>query len=171
MPSLNTRKAKIKTDCVIKTSTILLSTFDKFMKKIKRYSHVATLEEIKENDFNLNIRRYADTSPPPEIFDVKAILNGGIPKYEVEDEYIQEVLDGFDVKKIFDDRDKDYYVFKESIESKEQIREVAGDVEAVTLKQIERWWEKYQTPLRQVEKDCQAATEKMNGFLVELGYE
>jgi type I restriction enzyme M protein len=148
----------------------IVSTFDNY-EKIKRYSHVATLEEIKENDFNLNIRRYADTSPPPEIFDVKAILNGGIPKYEVEDEYIQEVLDGFDVKKIFDDRDKDYYVFKESIESKEQIREVAGDVEAVTLKQIERWWEKYQTPLRQVEKDCQAATEKMNGFLVELGYE
>jgi type I restriction enzyme M protein len=125
----------------------IVSTFDNY-EKIKRYSHVATLEEIKENDFNLNIRRYADTSPPPEIFDVKAILNGGIPKYEVEDEYIQEVLDGFDVKKIFDDRDKDYYVFKESIESKEQIREVAGDVEAVTLKQIERWWEKYQTPLR-----------------------
>jgi type I restriction enzyme M protein len=102
---------------------------------------------------------------------VKAILNGGIPKYEVEDEYIQEVLDGFDVKKIFDDRDKDYYVFKDRIKSKEQIRETVGEVEAITLKQIERWWDKYQMPLRQVEKDCQDATEKMNRFLAELGYE
>jgi type I restriction enzyme M protein len=147
MPSLNTKEGKNQNRLRDKDINHIVSTFDNY-EKIKRYSHVATLEEIKENDFNLNIRRYADTSPPPEIFDVKAILNGGIPKYEVEDEYIQEVLDGFDVKKIFDDRDKDYYVFKESIESKEQIREVAGDVEAVTLKQIERWWEKYQTPLR-----------------------
>jgi type I restriction enzyme M protein len=148
----------------------IVEHFDKF-KEEKRYSHIATLVEIKENDFNLNIRRYADTSAPPEIFDVKAILNGGIPKYEVEDEYIQEVLDGFDVKKIFDDRDKNYYVFKDRIKSKEQIRETVGEVEAITLKQIERWWDKYQMPLRQVEKDCQDATEKMNRFLAELGYE
>jgi len=149
---------------------LIVNTFSKY-EEIKRYSHIATLDEIEEKDFNLNIRRYADTSPPPEIFDVKAILNGGIPKYEVEDDYIQEIMLGFDVKLIFDVLDKDYYHFKVEIESKEQIREIVGDVEAVTLKQIERWWEKYQTPLRQVEKDCLVATEKMNGFLVELGYE
>ena len=61
----------------------ILGTFDNY-EEINRYSKVVTLEEIKENDYNLNIRRYADTSPPPEIFDVKAILHGGIPKYEVE---------------------------------------------------------------------------------------
>ncbi|MEK6204390.1 MAG: cyclic nucleotide-binding domain-containing protein, partial [Amylibacter sp.] len=37
------------------------------------------------NDYNLNIRRYADTSPPPEQFDVKAILGGGVPVSEIED--------------------------------------------------------------------------------------
>jgi type I restriction enzyme M protein len=41
---------------------------------------------------HLNFCRYADTSPPPEQFDVRAILRGGIPVSEVEDEYIQETL-------------------------------------------------------------------------------
>ena len=41
------------------------------------------MDEIRENDYNLNIRRYADTSPPPEQFDVKAILRGGIPVSEL----------------------------------------------------------------------------------------
>lgn len=35
---------------------------------VKRYSHVATFDEIKENDYNLNIPRYVDTFvPEPEI--------------------------------------------------------------------------------------------------------
>ena len=60
----------------------------------KRYAKVVSMNEIRENDYNLNIRRYADTSPPPEQFDVKAILHGGIPISEVQDEYIQETLAG-----------------------------------------------------------------------------
>jgi len=41
----------------------IVRTFDDYT-EIKRYSKIATLEEIAENDYNLNIRRYADTSPP-----------------------------------------------------------------------------------------------------------
>ena len=40
----------------------------------KRYAKVVDLEEIRENDYNLNISRYADTSPPPGNFDVRATL-------------------------------------------------------------------------------------------------
>lgn len=37
-------------------------------KDVDRYAHVATLDEIKENDYNLNIPRYVDTfEPEPEI--------------------------------------------------------------------------------------------------------
>ena len=74
----------------------IVATFDAYQDE-KRYSKVVNLDEIRENDYNLNIRRYADTSPPPEIFDVRAILHGGIPVREVEDEYVQESLNGFDV--------------------------------------------------------------------------
>ena len=69
----------------------VLDVYDAFEDE-RRYSKVVLMDEIRENDYNLNIRRYADTSPPPEQFDVKAILRGGIPVSEVEDEYIQETL-------------------------------------------------------------------------------
>lgn len=37
-------------------------------KEVERFSHRATLEEIKENDYNLNIPRYVDTfEPEPEV--------------------------------------------------------------------------------------------------------
>ncbi len=42
----------------------IVSTFDGY-EEINRYSKIVTLDEIRENDHNLNIRRYADTSPPP----------------------------------------------------------------------------------------------------------
>ena len=38
-----------------------------------KYSHVATLEEIKENDYNLNIPRYVDTFEEEEIIDIDEV--------------------------------------------------------------------------------------------------
>jgi type I restriction enzyme M protein len=48
------------------------------------YSAVVSKEELAENNYNCNIRRYADNAPPPEPQDVRAHLLGGIPKVEVE---------------------------------------------------------------------------------------
>jgi len=68
----------------------IVTTFEDY-EEIKRYSRVVALAEIEENDWNLNIRRYADTSPPPEIFDVRAILYDF--KTEIESkESIREVI-------------------------------------------------------------------------------
>lgn len=39
---------------------------------------------LRENDFNLNIRRYADNAPPPEPHDVRAHLLGGVLRAEVQ---------------------------------------------------------------------------------------
>lgn len=147
---------------------------------IKRYARVVPFSEIAENDFNLNIRRYADTSPPAEIFDVRAILHGGIPMREVNDEYIQEeMLNGFDVSAVFDiksdKKDNDYYAFKPSIESKEQIRlvveEQVGDVDAKIISQLEHWWDKYQVSLHELDAQVTEAEQVMQGYLKELGYE
>lgn len=41
--------------------------------EIKKYSHRASLEEIADNDFNLNIPRYVDTFEPEEEIDVAAL--------------------------------------------------------------------------------------------------
>lgn len=42
-------------------------------KPIDKYAHSATLEELKENDFNLNIPRYVDTYEEPEPVNLEAV--------------------------------------------------------------------------------------------------
>ena len=63
----------------------IASTFERY-DDVPNYARRVSLDEIKDsaNDFNLNIRRYVDNSPPPEPHDVRAHLLGGIPVSEVE---------------------------------------------------------------------------------------
>ncbi|MBM4458233.1 MAG: SAM-dependent DNA methyltransferase, partial [Chloroflexi bacterium] len=61
----------------------IVSTFDAF-RDVPRYAAVVSVAELAANDWNLNIRRYADNAPPPELHDVRAHLLGGIPQVEVE---------------------------------------------------------------------------------------
>ncbi|MCD8209996.1 MAG: type I restriction-modification system subunit M [Prevotella sp.] len=49
---------------------------DKFSRRVSR-------EEIRNNDYNLNIPRYVDSSEAPETYDLYATINGGIPKSEI----------------------------------------------------------------------------------------
>jgi type I restriction enzyme M protein len=51
---------------------------------VPKYSREVSVDELKREEFNLNIRRYVDNSPPPEPHDVKAHLFGGIPTVEVD---------------------------------------------------------------------------------------
>ena len=148
----------------------ILTIFNEY-EDTKRYSKVVSMDEIRKNDYNLNIRRYADTSPPPEQFDVKAVLQGGIPVSEVEDEYIQETLQGMDVSCVFVRRDNEYYDFKPEIETKEQIRDHLGDAEQSVITQFERWWDKYRVSLREIDAQVKQSEEMMQGYLKELGYE
>ena len=42
--------------------------------EIEKYSHCATLKEIEENDYNLNIPRYVDTFEEEEEIDIKVVM-------------------------------------------------------------------------------------------------
>ena len=42
--------------------------------EIEKYSHLATLQEVKDNDYNLNIPRYVDTFEEEEEIDIKAVM-------------------------------------------------------------------------------------------------
>ncbi len=149
----------------------ILAAFDGYQ-AIKRYARVVDITEIAENDFNLNIRRYADTSPPPEIFDVRALLHGGVPVREVHDDYIQEeILKDFDVSAMFIKRDDNYYDFKTEITSKELIRTFLPVDNQALISQIERWWDKYRVSLLELDWQVAQAESVMKGFLAELGYE
>ncbi len=56
---------------------------------IPAYSRSVSLDEIRNNDYNLNIPRYVDSSEESETWDLYASMFGGIPKKELEllDEY------------------------------------------------------------------------------------
>ena len=50
---------------------------------LSKYSKVVEREEIRENEYNLNIPRYVDSSPKDESFDIYATMFGGIPQDEI----------------------------------------------------------------------------------------
>lgn len=44
-------------------------------KEIEKYSHCATLQEVRDNDYNLNIPRYVDTFEEEEPIDIHAVMS------------------------------------------------------------------------------------------------
>jgi type I restriction enzyme M protein len=54
--------------------------------EIERYSRMVPLAEIQgaDNDYNLNIPRYVDSSEPEDIQDLHAHLHGGIPNRDID---------------------------------------------------------------------------------------
>lgn len=52
---------------------------------IEKYSTVISKDEIRKNDYNLNIPRYVDSSEEPEHWDIYALMHGGIPKQELQE--------------------------------------------------------------------------------------
>lgn len=61
---------------------------------IDKYSYVATLEEIAENDYNLNIPRYVDTFEEEEAIDLEAVA-GELKDLETELESTNQTIADF----------------------------------------------------------------------------
>lgn len=49
------------------------------------YSKVVSRDEIRDNDYNLNIPRYVDSSDSAESWDIYAAMFGGIPEKEIDE--------------------------------------------------------------------------------------
>jgi type I restriction enzyme M protein len=115
-------------------------------KEISKYSRIVDIKEIGEDDFNLNIRRYVDNSPDPEIEDVYAHLSGGISKREVE-LYNQE-FEKFNFSPYFllKEKDNSYLEFREDIEEKGKIKEIIEGNDSIKLaisnheEKLIEWW-------------------------------
>ena len=52
---------------------------------IDKYSKVVSKDEIRSNDYNLNIPRYVDSSEKAESYDIYATMFGGIPNSEIDE--------------------------------------------------------------------------------------
>jgi type I restriction enzyme M protein len=100
------------------------------------FAKVVTAAELAENDFNCNIRRYADNAPPPEPHDVRAHLHGGAPLL---------AQGGVDVDTFFTDRGDGYADWNHNIQSPAG-REAARDAIRHAVAQqntgagLDKWW-------------------------------
>ena len=52
---------------------------------VEKFSRVVNKEEIRKNDYNLNIPRYVNSSEKAETWDIYSSMFGGIPIYEVNE--------------------------------------------------------------------------------------
>ena len=83
----------------------IASAYERF-EDIPDYARRVSFEELsgEAHDFNLNVRRHVDNSPPPEPHDVRAHLLGGIPVVEVKAQRpLLEAL-GFEASHVFSAR-------------------------------------------------------------------
>lgn len=115
---------------------------------IPGYARVVTREELRDNDANLNIRRYADNAPPPESHDVRAHLHGGVPKAEVADKADLFTAHGFTTDAVFVDRDDAYYNFAPVLDRAALAALVTNHQgvrarEAELASARETWWEEH----------------------------
>ncbi len=79
------------------------------------FAKVVTLDELAGNDFNCNIRRYANNAPPPEPHDVRAHLHGGVPMEEIDDaKYLLERA-GLEADTLFTDRGDGYADWRHNV--------------------------------------------------------
>lgn len=71
----------------------IVNTYKNFS-EIEKYSHIATLKEIKENDYNLNIPRYVDTFEEEKPVDIAATKQE-IKKLEKELVTVRAEMDAY----------------------------------------------------------------------------
>ena len=71
----------------------IVTTFRDF-KQVDKYAYAATLDEIKENEFNLNIPRYVDTFEPEPEVDIPAVRRE-IAALEDELATVEKELNGY----------------------------------------------------------------------------
>ena len=63
-------------------------------KEIEKYSHLASMDEIKENDYNLNIPRYVDTFEEEETIDLEKV-SSELKALEIEMKTTDETIASF----------------------------------------------------------------------------
>jgi type I restriction enzyme M protein len=123
----------------------IVTTFEEY-REIPGFSTIVDIDTLEANDWNLNIRRYADNAPPPEPHDVRAHLVGGIPKSEVEAKAELFKSHGLNPMDLMTPRDDRYLDFVEQITTKADIKSAietnAGLMarEAKIWENFNAWW-------------------------------
>jgi len=135
----------------------------------------------KDNDYNLNIRRYADNAPPPEPHDVRAHLVGGVPRAEVSSKNMLFSAHGFDAGVVFQDRDDRYLDFRKAFSSATELKGLVTEDTGVVAREkaladaFETWWTEHSMGLVKLPQNKQMMAlradylQSFNAALVPVG--
>jgi len=124
----------------------IVTTFDEY-RAIDSFSAIVDNATLKENHYNLNIRRYADNAPPPEPHDVRAHLVGGIPKAEVADKTGLFSAHGLNPLDLLVERDAKYYDFAPALDTRQALKPAIETNAGLVAKEVairaafEQWWQ------------------------------
>ncbi len=124
----------------------IVHTFESYT-EVPGFSAIVSNATLRENDFNLNIRRYADNAPPPEPHDVRAHLLGGMPKTEVAAKSALFSAHGLDPLALFVERDANYYDFRPEIASRQSIKPAIDSNSGLLAREqslraaFDGWWQ------------------------------
>ncbi|WP_114153317.1 type I restriction-modification system subunit M [Chromobacterium haemolyticum] len=128
----------------------IVTTFDDF-RAIDGFSAIIDNTTLKENGYNLNIRRYADNTPPPEPHDVRAHLLGGIPKAEVAAKATLFSAHGLNPLDLLVERSNDstgkYFDFAPALNQRQALKPAIEDNAGLVAKEttirkvFEQWWQ------------------------------
>ncbi|MGE4072189.1 MAG: N-6 DNA methylase [Lysobacterales bacterium] len=124
----------------------IVNTFEGFV-EVPGFSAIVSNATLGENDYNLNIRRYADNAPPPEPHDVRAHLLGGVPKAEVAAKAPLFSAHGIDPMALFIERDADYFDFRPELSTRQSIKPAVESNSGLLAREqslreaFEVWWQ------------------------------
>lgn len=115
--------------------------------EIAAYARRVPVAELRDEDYNCNIRRYVDNAPPPEPHDVRAHLHGGVPLAEIDSlERYWANYRGLR-EDLFVPRDDDYQDFAPTLTDKRDIAPLINDHPGVAaanqavMDRLETWWQ------------------------------
>lgn len=117
---------------------------------ISGFATVVSHADLKSNDYNLNIRRYADNAPPPEPHDVRAHLLGGVPRAEVAAQADLFAAHGFDPAHLLVEKDARYFDFRPELNGngalKARVETDTGvlNKEETLANAFDGWWDTQQ---------------------------
>ena len=124
----------------------IVDTFDLFA-EAPGFSAIVPNATLRENDCNLNIRRYADNAPPPEPHDVRAHLLGGVPKAEVQALGKLFTAHGLDPLALFAERDASYFDFRPELATRQALKTAVETNAGLVAREqkvraaFDAWWQ------------------------------
>ena len=114
------------------------------------YARRVPVEEIEAEDFNCNVRRFVDNAPPSEPHDVRAHLQGGVPKAEINTlEHFWANYSGLRKRCFVAKADaSEYFDFAPEVVDKRALTTIVNEdastakAHCAFLKTLETWWTK-----------------------------